>query len=296
VYYSPDKDELYAISGAGGVVVLNSADGGEKTFLNTFPESQAASQAAYVGISDYHADEGWLALGALNGDIKVWDVPQRLSMVTLTGAGSSITALRFSPDGSHLAAAYLDGRVQVWDWRSRTPAYTPEALSLSTGQNTLYNQLRYTSDGAQLVGMSASLGVVWDATSGLRRSVLQTGEGAAAHVFKVVPGQDLVLTGGIGANITLWNTDTGQQVSSLAGFGGDFPLDAAFSPDGKLLFTAQLHTDVALWSLENLAQGTIGRSNVLFENKNILNLEWTSDGFLVLMFDSRGTIDVWGIP
>jgi hypothetical protein len=65
----------------------------------------------------------------------------------------------------------------------------------------------------------------------------------------------------------------------------------ALSPEGSLAFTASLENDVHLWRLEDtLARGTFSANN-----PHILDVAWTDDGFLVLFFDARGPVEVWGI-
>lgn len=58
----------------------------------------------------------------LEGNVSVWDLETGQQVMTLRGGLGQLTALTFSPDGTRVAAAGLDGAdgvVKVWDGRPR---------------------------------------------------------------------------------------------------------------------------------------------------------------------------------
>jgi WD40 repeat protein len=281
VYYSPDKDEIYTVGASGAVYIVNSETGAIEEELN--------AQTDYNNIADYHADRGLLALASTTGEIKVWDMFQRVSLATLSRENTEALSLSFSTDGEWLAAGYADGGVAIWNWQNR------QVAAEAAPAGSVVGMLRFTPDDHSLVGMTASGGYVWNPLDGAQRHALQMEQGGSSTLFKFIPGSSTIIVGGLAGDATLWNIETGRLVSALPGIGGN-TVDAAFSPDGMLLFTSVYESGVTLWNLDNLANGTIARSTQPFENQNILNLLWTDDSFLVLMIDARGPIEVWGIP
>jgi WD40 repeat protein/tRNA A-37 threonylcarbamoyl transferase component Bud32 len=69
---------------------------------------------------DYHPT-GMLASGHQSGEICLWDVSARQVSTTLSGHGGSVTALRFSTDGSRLASGDEGRSIRVWDMPDGRP-------------------------------------------------------------------------------------------------------------------------------------------------------------------------------
>lgn len=303
VFYSPDKNSLYTVGASGILYLVNAETGAIQEQL------MPSEDAPYNGLTTYHPETGTLVVGGANGDIKVWAMLERtlLATITLSDRGEVTAApntppaqaisLAFSPDGERLAAAYDDGSVWLWDWRNRAPAVMLAALPPE--QQSMIDKVQVSPDGQYIVGMTSSYGIVWDAQTGALRHLLEVGAGGSAFLFKFAPPDTLpgiyALTGGTTRDTTLWDIQSGELASALPGVGGN-NIDAAFSPDETLLLTTLFSGGITLWNLDNLASGTIARSTKVFENRSILNIAWTGDSFLILMFDARGFVEVWGIP
>jgi WD40 repeat protein len=50
----------------------------------------------------------------LDNSVKVWDVQTGKAIVTYTGHTDSVERVAWSPDGTMIASASVDGTVQVW--------------------------------------------------------------------------------------------------------------------------------------------------------------------------------------
>lgn len=284
LYYSPDKDRVYAVATDGSIYYLNSADGAHELTLGAIED--------YNGIAEYIADEGLLAVASSNGDINIWNLPDQTGLVTLPGSGSQAVGLAFSPDGTRLAVVYDEGIVLIWDWREQTVVTVPAAPDDTAG---IVDQVRFSPDGQYLAGSTLNTAVIWNAQSGSLMHTLPIKNGGSTFIFKFSPQNAYLLTGGLPADATLWNVTTGQLAAALPGVGAE-TIDASFAPTGDLLFTAKLNGEVVLWNLANLANGTIARSSQPIASEHIVNVLWTDDAFQVLLVDSRGPIEVWGIP
>ncbi|MBC8171435.1 MAG: hypothetical protein H7X77_07170, partial [Anaerolineae bacterium] len=222
-----------------------------------------------------------------------WNLPDQTGLVTLPGSGSQPVALEFSRDSTRLAVVYDEGIVLVWDWREQTVVTVPGAPDETVGK---INQLRFSPDGQYLVGTTFNTGVVWNAQDGTLLHTLSLENGGSSYVFKFSPQNTYVVTGGLTPDAALWNVTSGNLIAALPGVGGSTTIDASFAPTGDLMFTSELSGEVVLWNLANLANGTIARSSQPIANEHIVNVLWTDDAFQVLLIDSRGPIEVWGIP
>lgn len=277
VYYAPDKDEIYTLDADGTLRIYNADTGALKEEINGHP--------LFDGAAAYDAENGLLALGASNGEIKVWDAAARQALATIKAHGAPVVALAFAPDGELLASGGQDGRVTVWDWRNRERAADLE---------TLAGRLVFSPDAVQLAAATTAQVELWGWKAGARKRILQTGVGGAADVLKYAPDGSYLISGGRAPSASLWNPQTGDLVVSLPGVGGD-TTSADFSPDGGLLVTAVLGQPVSLWNLAQVSADTLARAN-LETGAQVFEAAWTPDGFLLALFETAGPVQIWGIP
>jgi WD40 repeat protein len=277
VFYGADKTEIYTLDSVGQINIYDADSGATK--------AQLSSQISFNGQSAYDADDGWLALGSLDGSIQIWDPSARQSLVTYSAGNSPIRALTFSADGQRLAISQEGGVTQVWDWHNKQSlASIPEIAS----------RLAFSPDGKQLaIGGEAKIDL-WDISTGKQIFSLATGPGGVSDVLQYSPDGQFIVNGGGIPSLTLWDTKTGQLVNTLPGVGGD-STSASFSPDGSLLVTSLLGGEVKLWDMSKIREAVLNQAVLNVGTNQILYADWSSDGHLLLLFDATGPIQVWGI-
>lgn len=279
VLYSSDKTELYTVNPDGFVLIYDAETG---LIKNTF---QGHTQ--FSGALAYNHEQDLLALGGIDGEVKVWSTFERTSLVTLTAQTIEASALTFSPDGGVLVVGGVDGVVEVWNWRDRQRLST-----LEHGEEYIVRMV-YSADGSRLAVGGNDTVRLWDADYNLLH-VLQTGSGGSSDVLLFSPDGRYLVNGGVIPDMLVWDVSTGQRVARLPGVGGD-RVSAVFSPDGDLLLTSVLDGSVALWNMDSITGETIGRANLEVATNRVLYVDWTPDGFLMTFFDSLGPIHVWGV-
>ncbi len=277
VFYGADKDEVYTLDPAGLIRIYDANLGQKITELPGNP--------SFNGRYAYYRDEGLLALGGLDGTIKVWDVGERTSLVTIEAHRNQITGLTFTADGTRLASGSDDGTVKLWDWRSRTALQQLQA-------NILH--LAFSQDGALLAAGEASRISLWDTAEGRLRATISSGQRSLTDVLLVSPDGEFIVNGGSLPSLTIWDADTGQLVNTLSGLGGD-STSAAFSPNAELLITSTLGGLVSLWDTAQFRSDTLRRGDLNVGTRQILYADWSSDGFLLVLVDASGPIQLWGI-
>jgi WD40 repeat protein len=279
LYYAPDKTEIYGINPDGEVIVYNAETGGIITAFQGHPE--------YYGSAAYHPDDGWLALGGTDGSVKVWDPLERTALVTLQAHEEDVSALALSPNGAALVTTSFDNTVRLWNWRERALLHE-WALDDEAAQRLAFAQDRVAAgveNGALL----------WAAGDGAELQRFVTDRGGATSVLQFSPDGRYLLGGSRAIGMRLWRMDDFSLLTALPDVDGA-SASARFSPEGDLLVTAAVGVPVMLWNLTQVTGDTIARAELPIGLNEILNVEWTSDGRLLLFFDARGTIAVWGIP
>ncbi len=95
-----------------------------------------------------------------------------------------VTALKFSPDGTQLAAARSDGRISLWDVTNRRKRY-----NLRGQQN--WAQLEWSADSKRLLSFSEALAIVWNAETGaqLSRFASSAGRSLASATLEPAGGR-----------------------------------------------------------------------------------------------------------
>lgn len=279
VFFSPEKDELLTLDAQARLNIISLANGATRATLNAHPQFSGAT--AYLPL------DGLLALGGSDTTFKVWDVVERVSRVTQPTT-QVVTGLAFSNDARLLAVAGENGRVQLWDWAARraTPALSIETLAPVSG-------LAFSPDDRYLVTASPDSAIVWSVEDGALLHRLNTG--GYGDVFRFVPDSPYLLTNSGTPELLIWDVEQGR-VAAIVNRQGQDRVSVAVSPDGTLLYVAELGAGAALWSLENLAQGSVGRSTrAVNTSASLFNVMWADDSFAVLFFDTRGFVSVWGV-
>jgi WD40 repeat protein len=281
LFFSPDKTEIYGIAPSGGGVVFDAETGARLADFN--------AHSAYSGTAAFDRENGWLALGGTDGTVKVWDPLERTSLATIQAQAEAITSLAFSTDGERLATAGNDASVRLWNWRERTLLWEWATVQVDAFR------LAFSTDTGSLAAGVSNGAFVWSLGDGGERHRFQQADNGSTALLQFSPDGEYLLGGSRPIGISLWRMDTGALISTLPESGGD-GMTARFSTDGAMLVTTAIGSPVSIWNLTRITEDTIDRADLPVPSREILALEWTEDGRLLLFFDARGFVYVWGIP
>lgn len=277
VLFGPDRQEIYTLTAAGDLRVYDLVSGNVDGTLAVID--------GYNGSWAYDSVGGWLALGSASGSVQVWDMLAQAPVSTLEGPPTPLASLAFSADGSTLAAAHENGTVQVWDFaqnelNANADLLTPisRIIFAPSGRSLVAN----TGDGVLVLNASTA-----DVTYGLT-------DAASAGILAFYGQSDILMMGGETADITLWDTATGQRVAVLPETQGEHP-SAASSPDGDMLMTTT-RAGATFWNLSSLASGTVLRGTVPLPEMDVFHTIWTDDSLQILLFEAIGPVRIMGIP
>lgn len=189
---------------------------------------------------------GRLLAAVSDGSVQLWDVATRRPVgdpfgfaisdpeAVLNGAnivdGAPVSGVAFSPDGTLLATASVDGSFQLWDVATRQPVGEPLSQT-GTGWD-----VAFSPDGTQLATVSLDHNVrLWDVASRQPIDGPLDHSGIVRSVAFNPDGTQLATTTHEG-RVRLWETATRRPVGGSSTDQSGLTVDGvAFSPDGSLL-------------------------------------------------------------
>ena len=218
-----------------------------------------------------HPETSLVAVGAQDGDIRLWEIPAQARTTTgpdfdvsqeapwperiLVGHEAPVIRVALSPDGATLVSVSNDGEVRIWDVASGQTTQT-----FSTGGEKLVAAA--VSDDARVLAVVDEAGAVglWDLeTQGQIRS-FDPAEDSRLAVALNADGSLVAAGNGTGAQV--WNVDSGELVQPLTGYwedpeeqedwvGHDEEVTAlAFTPDSQIVASGSEDTTVLFWEVE----------------------------------------------
>lgn len=160
--------------------------------------------------------------------------------------GRPVWGVAFSPDGRTLAAGGSNGSVRLWDLRARRQLGPPLRTQLGFVQS-----LAFSHDGKILAaGDEDSRVRLWNLRT--RRPIGDplTASAGPVHAVAFAP-DDRTVAGVTDGQAVLWDVRTQQPRGRPLPLGrtGDFPVGAAFSPDGRLLVRGFASGDAEFWKV-----------------------------------------------
>lgn len=201
------------------------ASDGREAF--TFPDLHSAGTGIFP-IALSHSGMVLLCFGQADRTVRLHNAKTG-SMVTVIGhTDSSVTAGDFSPDDKLVVTGEGDGTVRIWD------AKGGEAARLSGHANNL-ESVEFCPDGRFVVSRDTQgVARTWDVQSAQEIASFP-GRGP---VMRLSPdGTRAVTTGSNGSAVNLWHIPTGVLLLTLNEHTSGV-VDAAFSPDGRMLATS----------------------------------------------------------
>lgn len=259
------QDGLYVATGCNRAAQIFEVEtGGLAAHLED--ESGDKDGDLYIRSVCFSPDGKYLATGAEDKCIRVWDIEKKEIMRTFAGHEQDIYSLDFSRNGRLIASGSGDRTVKLWDLQQNQGALT---LQIEEGVTTV----ALSPDGRFVAAGSLDRSVrVWDTESGACVDSLEGPGPAAGHadsVYSVAfsPMGDRLVSGSLDKTIKLWELSQpppgargaalqqrGRCVRTFEGH-SDFVLSVALTPDGNWVLSGSKDRGVVFWDpLSGIAQ------------------------------------------
>ena len=280
---SADARHLATGDVLGRIVVWNVADGSARTVAlgisDPSPSDRDVHRTCINGL--VFLPDGRLVSAGCDGILKVWSWQQAAPPQVLVERGERANCICLTPDGSHLAAGWEDGLVQLIDVAGVDPlvevqvaktgletiAISPDGTRMAVGGDEPLVHILDARTGARLMPALALEHMVYAVAfspDGQQLAVAPKDE--SPLIFNANSGEQLVrvdedltrcfalafspdgatLVGGSTGAIVTWDAQTGTRRGAHHGHTMRIAT-LSFTPDGQSLVSASFDREVRLW-------------------------------------------------
>src|SRR3989440_1867510 len=208
--------------------------------------------------------------------------PQKTTRNICSGHTSRVTAVAWSPRGTHIATASFDRTVRIWD--------TAHGFSIITyrGHWDRVQGVTWSPDGRRVASASDDGTVqVWDATTG-KQVLIYRGHSNAVSSVAWSPDGKRIASASNDKSMQVWDTSTGKKFiiyrTTSAGING-----VTWSPDGRFIAACGNDKMVQVWD-------AVTRNNVFTYRGHtgyVMSMAWSPDGKLLASAGVDHTMQVW---
>ncbi|WPG98143.1 Hypothetical protein R9X50_00092900 [Acrodontium crateriforme] len=209
----------------------------------------------YIRSVCFSPDGRYLATGAEDKIIRVWDIAAGVIRHSFAGHDQDIYSLDFASDGRHIASGSGDRTIRLWDLETNSCIL---ALQIEDGVTTvaISPDTRYVAAGS----LDKSVRI-WDIQTG---NMVERTEGEQGHkdsVYSVAfsPNGQHLVSGSLDKTIRMWKlnqssyrtagTKNGECIRTFEGH-KDFVLSVALTPDGNWVMSGSKDRGVQFWDPE----------------------------------------------
>jgi WD40 repeat protein len=225
-------------------------EGDKDHILFRFPEAEDWSDLVQtlsghqhsIHTLDFSPDGNWLASGAADLTIKIWDTSTGECIQTISDIRQLFWSVRYSPDGKTIATASSDATVRVWD------PLTATCLRSLHVDRAGVNCLAYSPDGLQIIfGSNYGTGGIWDLSKDEVVHTLGGYEDAVVAAIAISSTGKMITSGPESRTCRIWNVATGSCMWSFKAHNSPVA-SVVFSKSDELVATSAYETEVKVWN------------------------------------------------
>jgi WD40 repeat protein len=270
-------------SSDGQLLAVSVGDGYTKLFDTSTGAATSMSSSTIVRLAAFSPDGQFLVSEAMGRVFTLRNVTtnDEFSLPYCRGANE----VAFSPDSAVLAAAMSDTTIRLYNFTTDTTKSDYEAMFRPI------RLLSFSADGSRLASASyAGTVTISDAKTGMTLETWndQWGNGSTGEVAVLAFSPDSTIAAASGVGAVLLRLTRGEVRRTSTAHS---PLvDAAFSPNGRILATTHNDRTVRLWTLDTM---TVWRT--LDGHLESRTVAFSPDGGLLASGSEGGWVRLWRI-
>ncbi len=236
----------------------------------------------------YSPDGRYLATGARQGGVQLWDMADEKPVATLDADMAQVHAIAFSPDSRTLAFGTGDGSAGIIDVGARkVTARFGERNAFFASRGEAVLSIALSPDGQVLAaGLGNGSVNLWNVGSGKIQATLQHFDEVLGIAFS--PDGRLIATGSVDKSARTWEAASGKPLATMRGRDSEVH-SVAISPDGRVLATGSADGSIRL---SDLASGNI--STVISGHQGpVTSVVFSRDGLRVASGSQDGSVRLW---
>jgi len=240
------NDGKYLATGCNRSTQIYDVHTGEKASL--FADDNAKDGDLYIRSVCFSPDGSYLAAGAEDKTVKLWDIEKKRVAHTFVGHELDIYSLDWSQDGRFIVSGSGDKKTKVWDREKMKCVLT--LGNEEVGPKDGVTSVAISPDGRLVAAGSLDRIVrLWDTSTGY---FLDRFEGHLDSVYSVAfsPDGKTLASGSLDKTLKLWDLNLNRnRTRCRSTFTGhkDFVLSVAFSQDGNWLVSGSKDRTVQFW-------------------------------------------------
>ena len=259
-----------------------------------FSEQVTFGEALAIQVTAISLLENLVAVGGLDGAIRLWDLEVRNKLATLrsdmhkrTGHEGLVTTLAISADSALLASGHLDGAIHMWRLD------TGEEIKVKLGHEAAVSALAFSPDGKTLAsgGQDSAL-KLWE-LEGLRLGEARRRlhrQPAAVSALAYAREGAVIITGHSNRLLRIQDAVTGRLTSTLRGHEAGISC-LCVSPDGNLVASGGQDRTVRIFDLQQRLQVALLEGH----KKTISSLDFFPDGEHVASVAMENSLMLWDL-
>jgi eukaryotic-like serine/threonine-protein kinase len=231
---------------------------------------------------DVSNDENLFVFGESGGYIMLYNALNGNELKRFKFRDKTIYAIKFSPDGKQIFAAYEDGFIQAINTQTGTENFTVKSHA------DIIKTINVSPNGKYLASGGNDKAVkIYDSNNGTEIFTFKENN-KPLYAVEFSPDSKMLVGTGADDTARIWRTSDGKLLNELTGMSAGI-FAAAFSPDMKRLATASDVGIIRLWNIET------GQQVLAFtaSQKQITRLKFTADGKFLMSIDTSGKLNFW---